>query len=150
PRRRRAAPLGGEAGAAQAAPPLHAPGRAHDMSITSTDDAPVDGARRELPRIASRWIALAAATASALTLLVTRITHAAVGTDAVAYIAVATSIEEGRGIEFWLERPLTTWPPLWPAVLGAGMRLTGWRGDVVGVFVNAAMMAGCVVFAVAV
>ncbi len=120
------------------------------MSVLTTDDAPPHDDAGAVPRIAARWLALAAATASALTLLVTRITHAAVGTDAVAYIAVATSIDDGHGIEFWLERPLTTWPPLWPAVLAAGMRLTGWRGDVVGVFVNAAMVAGCVLFGVAV
>ena len=122
-----------------------------EATTTNRHDAPADPEDHDEvgPRLATRWIALAAATASTLVLAVTRITHAAVGTDAIAYIAVATSIEEGNGIGFWLEHPLTTWPPLWPAILAVGMRLTGWRGDVVAVFVNAALLAGCVVFGVA-
>lgn len=102
------------------------------------------------PSLRSRWVALAAATASALALAVSRITHAAVGPDAIAYIAVATSIKAGNGIGFFLENPLVTWPPLWPALLAAGMAVTGWRGDIVAMLINAAVVAGCVVLGIAV
>lgn len=102
------------------------------------------------PRLAGRWIALAAAAMSALTLAATRVTHPAVGTDAIAYIAVGNSIRDGHGIGFWLEHPLTTWPPLWPAMLAAGMKVTGWRGDLVALALNTVLVAACVVLGVAV
>jgi Dolichyl-phosphate-mannose-protein mannosyltransferase len=101
-------------------------------------------------RLATRWIALAAASASLMTLAVTRITHAAVGTDAVAYLAIADNIEAGRGASLWLEDPLLTWPPLWPGLLAAVMKVTGLRGDVAAVLVNAVVVAGCVVLGLAV
>ena len=102
------------------------------------------------PTLRSRWIALAAASAAALALGVSRITHAAVGPDAIAYIAVATSMKAGDGIGFFLENPLVTWPPLWPALLALGMAITGWRGDVVAMAINAVVVAGCVVLGIAV
>lgn len=114
---------------------------------TRTDDVADPGSR---PTLRARWIALAAATTSALTLAATRITHPAVGTDAVAYIAVANSIKDGHGFGFWLEDPLLTWPPLWPSLLAAGMKLTGWRGDLVAIAVNTVLVAVCVVLGVAV
>ena len=91
------------------------------------------------------WVTVAAALLGAgLTLLAARITHAGVGPDAVAYIAVANSLREGTGIAFWLEDPLVTWPPLWPMVIAAGMAITGWRADVVGLVANSVLLAGCV------
>ncbi|MFZ4433670.1 MAG: glycosyltransferase family 39 protein, partial [Microthrixaceae bacterium] len=99
----------------------------------------------------SRWfVATAAVVPAVLTMLAVRITRPAVGTDAVAYIAVADSIRAGDGLGFFIERPLTTWPPLWPAVLALGTAVTGWRGDQVAVVLNAVMLTAVVVTAVAV
>jgi len=121
------------------------------MTATDSVDHPArDDADDTDPGLATRWIALAAATASLLTLAVTRITHAGVGSDAIAYIAIADNIEAGRGASLWLEDPLLTWPPLWPGMLAAGMKLTGLRGDVVAVLINALVVAGCVVLGLAV
>ncbi len=98
----------------------------------------------------STWfVAAAAALPAVLTLLAVRVTRPAVGTDAVAYIAVADSIRAGDGLGFIIERPLTTWPPLWPALLALGTTLTGWRGDQVAVVLNAAMLSATVLIGVA-
>ena len=112
-----------------------------------TDDPSGSMAR---PRLRTRWVGLATATAAALVLAVSRITHAAVGPDAIAYIAVATSLKAGNGIGFFLENPLVTWPPLWPALLALGMAITGWRGDVVALLINSVVLAGCVPLGIAV
>jgi len=98
-----------------------------------------------------RWfVAVAAALPAVLTLVAVRLTRPAAGTDAVAYIAVADSLRAGDGLGFFIERPLTTWPPLWPMVLAAGSAVTGWRGDQVAVVVNAAMLVGVVLVGAAV
>ncbi len=99
----------------------------------------------------ARWfVAVAAALPAVLTLLAVRFTRPAVGTDAVAYIAVADSLRAGDGLGFFIERPLTTWPPLWPMVLAAGSAITDWRGDQVAVVLNALMLVGVVLTAAAV
>lgn len=92
-----------------------------------------------------RWaVAAAAVLPAALAVLTARGTRPVVGPDAVSYVAVADSIRAGEGLGFWLERPLTTWPPLWPATLAAGGTLTGWRGDLVALAVNAVLLVGVV------
>jgi len=105
-------------------------------------DEPVE---RRSPRLGPVAVAVAACTAPLLALLAARFTRPAVGPDAVAYLAVARSIHDGNGIAFWIEDPLVTWPPLWPATIAAGMRLTPFRPDVAALFLNALALAGCVV-----
>lgn len=98
----------------------------------------------------SRWaIAAAALSAALLTLVVARFDRPAVGPDAVAYVAIADSLRAGDGIGFWLEDPLTTWPPLWPALIWLGMLVSGARADLVALVLNAAAVAGCVVASIA-
>lgn len=98
----------------------------------------------------SGWLVAAAALSAALlTLAVARFNRPGVGPDAVAYVAIADSLRAGDGIGFWLEDPLTTWPPLWPALIWLGMLVSGARADLVALVLNAAVVAGCVVAAVA-
>lgn len=86
----------------------------------------------------------ASGVAGAMVLLVTRITHAAVGTDAVCYIGVADQIVDGGGLGFWLEDPLATWPPLWPVLLAIVQWPTGLRGDIIAVLLNVVLTAATV------
>lgn len=90
-------------------------------------------------------VVAAALAAMALTLAVARVDRPGVGPDAVAYVAVANSIHDGGGIGFWLEDPLTTWPPLWPAMIAVTMALTGLRADLAALVLNVAAAGACVV-----
>ncbi|MBM3662295.1 MAG: glycosyltransferase family 39 protein [Actinobacteria bacterium] len=99
----------------------------------------------------ARWyVSVVALVPIALTAVAVRFTQPAAGTDAVAYIAVADSLRAGDGLGFFLERPLTTWPPLWPVLLAVGSAVTGWRGDLVAVALNAVMLVGVVLLSAAV
>jgi len=89
-------------------------------------------------------IALAACVTALLTLIVARFTSPAVGPDAVSYLAVSNSIRTGGGIAFWLEDPLLTWPPLWPALIAGLTAITRLDSDVAALLLNSLAAAGCV------
>ena len=95
-------------------------------------------------RIPRWYLALVAVVPALLTLVAVRLNRPQVGPDAVSYIAVADSIRHGDGLGFFVERPLTTWPPLWPLLLAGGTAVTGWRGDEVALAFNAVMAGGTV------
>jgi hypothetical protein len=64
------------------------------------------------------------AVAGALLTVVANARGIATGDDGVGYRAVADSLLAGDGLGYFLERPLTIWPPLWPAALAAVARIT--------------------------
>lgn len=91
--------------------------------------------------LSGRVIAGVAALGALAVLVFTRVTHAPVGTDGVCYLAVADHLVAGKGLGFWLEDPLVTWPPLWPAMIAVVRWATGWRADVSAVVLNAGLIA---------
>ena len=64
------------------------------------------------------------ATASALAVLVANVGGLAIGDDGVGYRATADSLVQGRGLGYFLERPLTIWPPGWPMLMAAVAKVT--------------------------
>lgn len=111
----------------------------------TTDSTAIEHAR--IPRW---YLALVAVLPAILTLIAVRFNRPQVGPDAVSYIAVADSIRNGDGLGFFVERPLTTWPPLWPLLLAGGTAATRWRGDLVALAFNAVMLGGTVLTASAI
>lgn len=116
----------------------------NEVEIDTSDGAP-DAVRRLdswLDDRRSRILVGAVAVLSFLAVLaVTRITRGGAGTDAVCYCGIADNLVAGKGLGFWLEDPLVTWPPLWPLLLAAIIKVTGLRADVAAVFANAALTA---------
>ncbi len=113
------------------------------MTDTATRVEPLDDPAED-PGVPNWAIGVAAALTALLTLAVARITHPAVGPDAVSYLAVSNSIRTGGGIAFWLEDPLLTWPPLWPALIAGLTAVTRLDSDVAALVLNALAAAGCV------
>ena len=118
--------------------------------MTRTDDIATDAAVGPVDAPAEDttlpgWIIAAASALTALlTLLVARFTHPAVGPDAVSYLAVSNSIRTGGGIAFWLEDPLLTWPPLWPALIAGLTAVSRLDSDVAALVLNSLAAAACV------
>lgn len=54
---------------------------------------------------------------SAVGVFVANIGGVATGDDGVAYVAIAERLLDGRGLGYFLEDPLTVWPPGWPALI---------------------------------
>ena len=113
------------------------------MTDTATRIEPVDEPAED-PGVPTWAIWVAATVTALLTLIVARFTHPAVGPDAVSYLAVSNSIRTGGGIAFWLEDPLLTWPPLWPALIAGFTALTRLDSDVTALVLNSLAAAGCV------
>lgn len=88
--------------------------------MTTTTDQDIDTPTR---RISDRW-ALPLALASAVAVLVSNVSGIAVGDDGVGYRATADSLLDGNGLQYFLERPLTVWPPLWPSLMAAVAKVT--------------------------
>jgi hypothetical protein len=89
-------------------------------------------------------IALLAA-AAALAVLIANVAGIATGDDGVGYRAMADSLLAGNGYGYFLEDPVTVWPPVWPVL----MALVAWLSplDTLGaaIVLNAAVAAGVVV-----
>ncbi|MCB1256700.1 MAG: hypothetical protein KDB26_06325 [Microthrixaceae bacterium] len=64
-----------------------------------------------------------------------------IGDDGVGYRAIADSLLAGDGLGYFLERPVTVWPPLWPALMAFVAKVTPL--DTVG----AAILLNCLVAA---
>ena len=75
-------------------------------------------------RRSARLAVPALAVASAVAVLISNVNGIAVGDDGVGYTAIADSLLAGNGLGYFLERPLTVWPPLWPALMAAISWLT--------------------------
>lgn len=100
------------AGAGDAAPTSRPAGAGQPIA---TGNAPLERASRP------RWLLPLAACSAALVLLA-NLGGIAVGDDGVGYRAIADSILAGNGLGYFLDDPLTIWPPLWPAL----MALVAW------------------------
>lgn len=94
----------------------------------TSDDLPSDGPRA-MPTASApaepkaTWVMPLALLASALALL-GNVQGIASGDDGVGYRAIADSLLAGRGFGYFLERPVTIWPPLWPALMAFVARVT--------------------------
>ena len=105
------------------------------MAQRGTDDVRTDrdpgGARppvvaddpAEVPPDRPAWVPLLAAAAAALS-LITNASDIASGDDGVGYTAIASSLLRGDGLGYWLEDPVTIWPPLWPGLMAGIAKVT--------------------------
>ncbi len=89
------------------------------------------------------WVGLLAAV-SALVVLVSNVHGIATGDDGVGYRAIADSLLAGDGLGYFLERPLTIWPPLWPSLMAAVAWATPLSTTGAAVVLNAATVAAAV------
>lgn len=71
-----------------------------------------------------RLRALHVALASAAAVVVANASGLAVGDDGVGYQAIADRLAAGRGYGYFLEDPVTIWPPGWPAAMATVAELT--------------------------
>ena len=97
-----------------------------------------------MPPVTPSLVWLAAAL-SALVVLIANSRGIATGDDGVGYRAIADSLLAGDGYGYFLEDPVTVWPPVWPGL----MALVAWVTplDTLGaaIVLNAATAAGVVV-----
>lgn len=68
--------------------------------------------------------ALALAAASSLAVLIANASGIATGDDGVGYRATADSLLHGEGLGYFLEDPLTVWPPVWPGLMAFVAKVT--------------------------
>lgn len=90
------------------------------------------------------WSVRVAALVSAVAVAVANISGISIGDDGVGYQAIADSLVSGHGLGYFLEDPVTVWPPLWPAAMALVARITP-LGTV-----GAAVVLNCVVAALTV
>lgn len=81
----------------------------------------------------------------AIAVLVSNLGGIATGDDGVGYRAIADSLLAGDGLRYFLEDPLTVWPPLWPAAMALIARVTPLDTVGAAIVLNAAMTAAAVV-----
>ena len=114
-------------------------GRTPDtVSVRATD--------RRGPVLDGRSVAVLAVL-SAVAVLIANVGGIAVGDDGVGYTAIADSLLDGRGLRFFLEDPLTVWPPLWPALMALISWLTPLGTQTAAIVLNAVVSAVAVVVA---
>ena len=56
--------------------------------------------------------------------IISNLSGIATGDDGVGYRAIADSLLDGRGFGYFLENPVTVWPPIWPSLLYALAKVT--------------------------
>lgn len=88
---------------------------ADTVPVTTRGAAGAVGADRGL----DRNVVTALAAASALAVLLANVGGIATGDDGVGYRAIADSLLAGDGYGYFLEDPVTVWPPVWPALMAA-------------------------------
>lgn len=92
----------------------------HDTVDVQNEGATAVG---ELVRPRSAYVTLLA-TASGLAVLIANASGIATGDDGVGYRATADSLLSGNGLGYFLEDPLTVWPPVWPTLMAAVAKVT--------------------------
>ncbi|MFI5044371.1 MAG: hypothetical protein ACHQDC_06230 [Acidimicrobiales bacterium] len=80
------------------------------------------------------------ATLAALAALIADLSGISSGDDGVGYRAIADSILDGRGLGYFLERPVTIWPPLWPGLMAAVAKITPLDTTGAAILLNAVML----------
>lgn len=90
------------------------PAEADTCAVQSTGAVATD--RRERSTGAASH-PLVFAIASALAVLISNVSGIATGDDGVGYRAIADSLLRGDGYGYFLERPVTVWPPIWPGLM---------------------------------
>jgi hypothetical protein len=99
----------------------------------------------------SRWrgdstaVVAVLAVAAALGVLIANIAGIATGDDGVGYRAIADSLLAGNGYGYFLEDPVTVWPPVWPSLMALVAKLTPLDTLGAAIVLNAAVAAGVVV-----
>jgi hypothetical protein len=88
---------------------------------------------------------MALAALSSLAVLVANASGIATGDDGVGYRAIADSLLAGDGLGYFLEDPLTVWPPVWPALMAAVARITPLDTLGAAIVLNAAVAFAVVV-----
>ncbi|UDY34634.1 hypothetical protein [Dermatobacter hominis] len=88
--------------------------------MTITDEQRTDVEQR---RPSDRWVLLLAALSS-IAVLISNVSGIAIGDDGVGYRATADSLLAGDGLQYFLEHPLTVWPPTWPALMAFVAKVT--------------------------
>jgi len=88
--------------------------------VTTIDDQRSDVG----PRPLSNRVVWPLAALSALAVLISNVSGIAIGDDGVGYRATADSLLDGRGLQYFLEHPLTVWPPLWPSLMALVAKVT--------------------------
>lgn len=79
------------------------------------------------------WIA----TASLVCVLIANIQGIASGDDGVGYRAIADSLVAGDGLRYFIEDPLTVWPPIWPGLMAIVSWLTPLSTNGAAIVLNA-------------
>jgi hypothetical protein len=85
------------------------------------------------------------AAAAALAVLVANVSGIAVGDDGVGYRAIADSLLAGEGYGYFLEDPVTVWPPVWPALMALVARITLLDTLGAAIVLNSAVAAAVVI-----
>nr|MBP6729518.1 hypothetical protein [Microthrixaceae bacterium] len=81
-----------------------------------------------------RWVL---ATLSAAGVIIANSAGIAVGDDGVGYTAIADSLSSGRGLGYFLERPVTIWPPTWPTLMSIVDRISPLGAEGAAIALNA-------------
>ena len=114
-------------------------------SAACADTVDVDNTGQGRWRGDSTAVIAVLAAAAALAVLIANVAGIATGDDGVGYRAIADSLLAGHGYGYFLEDPVTVWPPVWPSL----MAFVAWISplDTLGaaIVLNAAMAAGVVV-----
>ncbi len=82
---------------------------------------------------------------AALAVLVANVSGIATGDDGVGYRAIADSLLAGHGYGYFLEDPVTVWPPVWPTLMALVAKLTPLDTLGAAIVLNSAIAAGVVV-----
>ena len=85
------------------------------------------------------------AVCSALAVLISNISGIASGDDGVGYRAIADSLLHGQGYGYFLERPVTIWPPIWSTLMAGVAWVTPLNTMGAVILLNAAVAAAVVV-----
>lgn len=87
----------------------------------------------------------ALAVIAALAVLIANVAGIATGDDGVGYRAIADSLLAGNGYGYFLEDPVTVWPPVWPALMAFVAWITPLDTLGAAIVLNSAVAAGVVV-----
>jgi len=90
-----------------------------------------------------RWVWLLAA-AAAIAVVISNLSGIATGDDGVGYRAMADSLLAGDGYGYFLEDPVTVWPPVWPGLMAFIALVTPLGTLGAAVALNAGTAAGVV------